>query len=68
MKSFALRDGVGQSAIREIGQTLRTYGSGTHWIERYRSRTFINVSQPEDEAILTSDFSELVEPDDTEHR
>ncbi|WP_127144027.1 hypothetical protein [Pelagibacterium montanilacus] len=68
MKSFALRDDAGSAAVRVIGQALRTYGSGTHWIEHYRGETFINVSDEKDEVILTDRFRDLVVPDDSEHR
>lgn len=68
MKSFALREGVGNSAVREIGRVLRAYGTGTHWIERYRGQTFINVGDEKDEAILATTFSDLVMPSDTQNR
>ena len=57
---FRLRQNLGQSSILEIGNRLRTHGSGHHWIEKYRGEIFINVSDERDEAILRSDYGDIV--------
>lgn len=41
---FRLRETHGQTAIREIGYHLRIYGSGHHWIEKFRVRTHKGIS------------------------
>lgn len=59
---FRLRDGLGQSAIREMGSYLRIHGSGHHWVERIRGEVFIHPGDEPDEHILRDEFSTLVEP------
>ena len=62
MIKFRLRDGLGQSAIREMGSYLRLHGSGHHWVERIRGEVFIHPGAGPDERILLDAFSQLVEP------
>lgn len=57
---FLLRRGLGQSSIHEIGNRLRAHGSGHHWIEKYRGEIFVNVSDERDEAILRSDYRDIL--------
>lgn len=59
---FRLRDGLGQSAIREMGSYLRLHGSGHHWVERVRGEGFIHPGTGPDERILRDAFPQLVEP------
>jgi len=59
---FRLRDGMGQSAIREIGSHLRIHGSGHHWIEKIRGEIFVHPGDETDERILREEFQRLVEP------
>ena len=59
---FRLRDGYGQTAIREIGAHLRAYGSGHHWIERFRGETFVHSVNDRDERILREHFAHALEP------
>lgn len=61
---FLLNRDAGQTAVREIGSYLRTYGSGHHWIEKYRGDVFINVVEGRDEEILRNEFPNLVRPVD----
>lgn len=58
---FLLHPELGQSAIREIGNHLRTYGSGHHWIEKFRGAVFINPGSETDERILRNEFSSMVD-------
>jgi hypothetical protein len=58
---FLLRHGLGQSAIREIGNHLRAYGSGRHWIERSRGEVYINSGDERDQGILLEVFSNMVD-------
>ena len=58
---FRLHQDLGQSAIREIGNYLRTYGSGHHWIERFHGEVFINPGDEIDARILRNEFSSMVD-------
>lgn len=59
---FLLKSGLGQTAIREIGKYLRAYGTGHHWIERYRGDVFIHTINDKDTQILIRNFSDYVYP------
>lgn len=59
---FLLKSGLGQTAIREIGNHLRAYGTGHHWIERYRGDVFIHTIHDKDTQILIRNFSHFVDP------
>lgn len=61
---FRLRESYGQTAIREIGSHLRIYGSGHHWIEKFRGETFVHPGDEKDERMLRRDFAEVLEPID----
>ncbi|MER8613906.1 hypothetical protein [Mesorhizobium sp. M0435] len=64
---FLLHQGLGYSTIHQIGDYLRSHGAGHHWIERYRGDIFVFVSDAADEAILRSEFSDLLDAvNDTE--
>jgi hypothetical protein len=65
---FLLHKGLGYSTIHQIGDYLRSHGTGHHWIERYRGDIFVFVSDGVDEAILKSEFSGVLDAidDDTE--
>lgn len=58
---FRLHPDLGQSAIREIGNHLRTFGSGHHWIEKFRGEVFINPVDETDKRILCNEFSRMVD-------
>ena len=58
---FLLHQGLGRSTIHQIGNYLRRYGSGHHWIERYRGEIFVFASDQADEAILSKEFSGLLD-------
>jgi len=34
---FILHQGLGYSTVHQIGDYLRSHGTGHHWIERYRA-------------------------------
>lgn len=59
---FLLRKSFGYSTIRQIGDYLRTHGTGHHWIERYRGEIFLYVSDARDETILRNEFTDLLDP------
>ncbi|RUU57210.1 hypothetical protein [Mesorhizobium sp. M2C.T.Ca.TU.002.02.1.1] len=65
---FLLHKGLGYSTVHQIGDYLRSHGTGHHWIERYRGDIFVFVSDGVDEAILRSEFSSVLDAidDDTE--
>lgn len=64
---FLLHKGLGHSTIQRIGNRLRAQGSGHHWVEKYRGDIFVNVSDDRDEAILRTQFADLLDPaEDTE--
>ncbi|MDZ5698492.1 MULTISPECIES: hypothetical protein [Phyllobacteriaceae] len=63
---FLLDRDAGQAAVRQIGSYLRRYGSGHHWVEKYRGDVFINVVEKRDEEILRNEFSDLVKPVDSD--
>lgn len=48
-------------AVPRIGNYLRRYGSGHHWIERYRGEIFVFASDQAGEAILSKEFSGLLD-------
>lgn len=58
---FRLRDGHGQSAVREIGAHLRIHGSGHHWIEKFRGEIYLHPGSPADEKILREEFAGMLE-------
>lgn len=58
---FLLHSGLGYSTIRQIGDCLRTQGSGRHWIEKYRGDIFVNVFDRRDEAILRNEFGNVLD-------
>ena len=58
---FLLHQVLGRSTIHQIGDYLRSHGTGHHWIERYRGDTFVFVSDAADEAILRNEFSDLLD-------
>jgi hypothetical protein len=62
---FRLHFRLGQTAIREIGNHLRAYGSGHHWIEKNRGEIFIHAGDERDERILLSEFSDMLEVAET---
>lgn len=57
---FLLREDLGESAIREIGNHLRAHGTGRYWIERYRGDTFINAADTRDVRILENEFRQYL--------
>jgi hypothetical protein len=64
---FLLHQGLGNSTIHQIGEYLRSHGTGRHWIERYGGDIFVFVSDQADELILRKEFSGLLDPvSDTE--
>ncbi|MEX0953617.1 MAG: hypothetical protein WDZ83_00215 [Rhizobiaceae bacterium] len=65
---FRLRKGLGQSAARDIGSHLRIGGSGHHWVERFKSQTFILPGNGPDEEILCEGFAQLLEPIDDQSK
>ena len=58
---FLLHQDLGNSTIHQIGDYLRSHGTGRHWIERYRGDIFVFVSDAADEAILRNEFSDLLD-------
>ena len=58
---FLLHKGLGYSTVHQIGDYLRSHGTGHHWIERYRGDIFVFVSDAADEAILRNEFSDLLD-------
>jgi hypothetical protein len=60
--TFLLREHLGFTTIRVIGDYLRMHGSGRHWIEKNRGQLLIHVCDPRDEAVLLSRYSDLVDP------
>ena len=60
--TFLLREHLGFTTIRVIGDYLRAHGSGHHWIEKDHGRLLIHVCDPRDEAFLLSRYSDLVAP------
>ncbi|WP_192248757.1 hypothetical protein [Mesorhizobium silamurunense] len=67
MTKFLLHKGLGYSTVHQIGDYLRSYGTGRHWIERYRGDIFVFVSDRADEVILRTKFSSLLDAvNDTE--
>jgi hypothetical protein len=66
---FLLHKGLGSATIRQVGDYLRSHGSGQHWTEKYRGDIFVNISDSRDEAILRNEFGHLFDPiDDPETR
>jgi len=66
---FLLHKGLGYSTVHQIGDHLRSHGTGHHWIERFRGDIFVFVSDGVDEAILRNEFSgvlDAIDDDDTE--
>ena len=66
---FLLHQGLGYSTVHQIGDYLRSHGTGHHWIERFRGDIFVFVSDGVDEAILRNEFSgvlDAIDDDDTE--
>ena len=57
---FLLHQGLGYSTV-QIGDYLRSHGTGHHWIERYRGSIFVIVSDQADEMILRQEFSGLLD-------
>lgn len=53
---FRLKNHLGQTAVREIGNYLRAYGTGHHWIERYRGEVFIHTVYDKDTKIMINNF------------
>jgi hypothetical protein len=60
---FLLREGLGHSTIHQIGDCLRSHGTGHHWIERYRGDIFVFVADAADEAILRNEFTGCLDAD-----
>lgn len=58
---FLLHQGLGHFTIHQIGDYLRSHGTGHHWIERYRGDIFVFVSDAADQAILRNEFSNLLD-------
>ena len=64
---FILHQGLGYSTVHQIGDYLRSHGTGHHWIERYRGDIFVFVSDQADEVIRRKEFSGLLDAvNDTE--
>lgn len=61
---FLLRPGLGYSTIHQIGNYLRSHGTGQHWIEKYRGDILVIVSDAADQAILRTKFSDVLDPVD----
>ncbi|TPJ38252.1 hypothetical protein [Mesorhizobium sp. B2-6-5] len=58
---FLLHQGLGYSTVHQIGDHLRSHGTGPHWIERYRGSIFVIASDQADEKILRKEFSGLLD-------
>ncbi|MGB3898028.1 MAG: hypothetical protein WA973_05680 [Mesorhizobium sp.] len=62
MMKFRVKEGYGQSTVREIGSYLRLHGSGHHWVEKFRGEIYVHPGDGPDERILLEEFQQLVEP------
>lgn len=60
--TFLLREHLGFTTIRIIGDYLRAHGSGHHWIEKDHDHLLIHVCDPRDEALLLTRYSDVVDP------
>lgn len=58
---FLLHQGLGYSTVHQIGDYLRSHGTGHHWIERYRGSIFVIVSDQVDGMVLRQEFSGLLD-------
>lgn len=57
---FVLASGLGNAAIRDIGDHLRRHHAAGHWIERYRGKLYIHSSEPRSVALLRTDFTNVL--------
>lgn len=58
---FLLNPDLGQSAVREISAHLRSYGTGHHWLEKFRGQIFIHPGGEADERILKEEFASMLQ-------
>lgn len=58
---YRLHKDLGYSTVHRIGDYLRAHGRARHWIEKDRGDIFVHVSDELDEAILTTEFSDVLE-------
>jgi len=59
---FLLKPALGQSAVREVSAHLRIYGTGHHWLEKFRGDVFIHPGGEEDKRIMKEDFASMLQP------